>query len=708
MSNPNQFPNLQFSLNNRYLGTGSPITVGDPLEGVMSLSWGEMSNANAADAFFKFKQFMVGAGWTVTMSGAAWTANDQLNQVGDMFTNGRLFNLPMIYFVLQDPGSTRQFLFYRSPEATAADYTNDPFTGTAKTFFSYAQASMGSFSTNPTVTPIIKQMTTSTYTGVVSSASGSTVTLSNIYVVGTPNQYLSPDMVGRWITLVPPTGATNPLNTYYLPTAQIQSVLKDTNGLYSIVTITDSSGVTYNSNPGMGFYITDTGAMIGGGANISTSSRVSTVSGLKNMTTKSIGHTLALSTYGTTSDNDGEYLIIDVADSTHATIIARDGQTFDSGEANNGKYFWKECFQAIDYIAISQDRMSIAYSAQSKFTSLHQLSSTAIAANWSVPIATDMVWVSPYEQSTVAAFTPYQYPGVGKGNFFCHSNENKILPSTNWNLHMCASTSAPYPFYMWLTYKETNITTYLKADKQSVPNGSGTNSNVTIANNVPYIYDTLSFFAMDALGDSDPADTDPVLLWCDVGLGAPCRKVGHFPSTVANINCLMPVGQSTPDAISSMRGWYKKPSSFTDPNDFLNKINHMQCGFLPTAVLMYQAVQTFEAGNSRNFVTLIPGNLSTSAYSSNDEIYPMMYARGSIQFQYQTVYHPSGGTGQIKEPFKLPPSYKGRSLFMKVAGMTRNNCDLLNDGAFPKSWVYAGRNPWIVLPWDGSTLPNLE
>jgi len=710
MSNPNQFPNLQFSVNNRFLGLGAPVVPGAPAGGEANLSYEQMSNANSAEALFLLKQFLTNNGWTVTLSGCGWSTTDFINVTGDFFASGRLFNLPMIYFVLQDPSATRQLLFYRSPIGSAVSLINDPFAMTSKYFLTYSDKDFGTFPSQPTLVPIVSCLTSVHYTGVTSSVSGSTVTLSNVYVYSpVQNTYLSPSMVGQYITLVPPTGSTNPLSSYYLPTAQIQSVSKDSSGNYTIVTITDPSGINYNSNPAMGFYITTTGAMIGNFAHIDSTllgGRVAVVSGLHNMTSNSIGHTLKITSPGSTpGSNDGEYLIINVVDSSHVQIISNDGMVFSTSESNNGQYFWRENFQAIDYVSCSQDRISIAYSAASKFTALQSLTLTSPAITWTVPIANDMVWITPAEQT----LTPFTYPPAGTGNYFCQSQNKKIQQSTYWNVHMCCSTTAPYPFYFWVNYRESNVQAYLNAQKTQAFNpGSATNANVPLDGTIAYIYDSLSFIAMDCVTDNPVQDIDPVVFWADFSGGAPSYKESNsYAATLSSINELLPPGSVTASPIRSMRSWYKKPASFASQEDFLFQFNTMACGFLPTAVLLYQAIQPFSNGNSANCVTLIPGNLSTNLWSGNDEIYPLMYARGSIF--YPDVYNQNTNQDAVlKEPFKLPVSYKGVSQFIKIAGMTRNQFDTLNDSGLPKQWIYAGRYPVVVLPWDGSSLPNEE
>jgi hypothetical protein len=314
-----------------------------------------------------------------------------------------------------------------------------------------------------------------------------------------------------------------------------------------------------------------------------------------------------------------------------------------------------------------------------------------------------MVWISPQEQS----LPPYTYPAQGVGNFFAHSNTKKIQQSTYWNLHMCASTVAPFQFYFWLTYQETDVTSYLTAEKQRTDNpGSATNSNITISNTVPYIYDSLSFFALDSIADNPIEDVDPVVFWCDVAGGAPAHKSGHYPATMSNINELLPVGSVAPSTTYCIRSWYKKPAHFADSTDFMNRFTGMTCGFLPTAVLMYQIVQSYEYGSSKGIVTIIPGNLSTNTYSSFDEIFPLMYGRGSVQYQNQINYNPQQNA-LVKEPFKLPPSYKGVSTMLHISGNQRNQFDLLNEDGDAKKYIYAGRSAHVVLPWDGLSNPNM-
>jgi hypothetical protein len=316
-----------------------------------------------------------------------------------------------------------------------------------------------------------------------------------------------------------------------------------------------------------------------------------------------------------------------------------------------------------------------------------------------------MVWVSPNEQSLSPVSSVF-YPDRGIGNYFCDSLNHKIMPSTHWNVHMCVSTEAPYTFYLWTTYQDTNITDYMLAQKQATINpGSATNSNTTISN-VHQIYDSLSFFAMDGVDDIALGDTDNVVFWCDVSGGAPSHKTGYYPATMSNINELLPSTGVSPNPYYCIRSWYKKPTTFTNRNDFLNQFEQMRCGFLPTAVLMYQAVQPYETGSSKQIITLIPGNLSSNIYTSKSEIYPMMYGRGSVQYQNQVNYNPIYN-GVLKEPFKLPPSYKGVSKMMRLSGSDLPQFSLLNDGAEPKKWICAGRWSAVIIPWNGVSIANV-
>ena len=713
-------PNLVWSVNNRYLGTGSSIGLDSSLGGGGIISWNKASNPNMADVWYKFKTFMVDNGWTVTKSGVGWSDQDQLNYNGDMFSNiansSKLFNMSLLYFVLQDPNSKRELLFYRSPESAKQSLVNDPFTMTNKNFFTEERKSFANMT--PTITPIFQQLRASTdlYTGVSCVDNGDgTITLNNVYIPDSTvypsnpiyNQYLSSNMVGRYISLFPPTDNSSSPTTFFLPTSQIISVLGN-NSLKISGSI--AGGLTH---AGLSFCITDTGAMIGNSASVINNARISIISGLINMTNNSVGHTLKLKKYNGVGVNDGEFLIVDVVNATQVKVINVDGSTF-SNSADNTNLYWKECFQYIDYVPVSQDRMSIAYSAESKFSTYQTLTNTAgYTYTWKVPFAVDMVWASPKEQSLPPITTAnlVNYPAIGDGNYFLDSINRRITQSTYWNLHMCMSTVDPFPFYFWITYQESNAKAYDLAQKQATINpGSATNSNITIDNTIPYRYDSLSFFAMDSLDDTATGDNDSVVFWCDVSGGAPSHKTGNYAGTMSNINELLSPGLSTPSTLYSIRSWYKKPASFVDRNDFLNQFNQMKCGFLPTAVLMYQGIQLYESGTSRRMVTLIPGNLSTNTYSSNDEIYPMMYARGS-NFYTAKVNNQPQDNASIKEPFKLPTSYKGVSTFMKVAGNTRSNCDLLNDAADPSGqykWILAGRFSIVCLPWDGVSLPNID
>jgi DNA polymerase-3 subunit epsilon len=125
----------------------------------------------------------------------------------------------------------------------------------------------------------------------------------------------------------------------------------------------------------------------------------------------------------------------------------------------------------------------------------------------------------------------------------------------------------------------------------------------------------------------------------------------------------------------------------------MDKFSKMVCGFLPTAVLMYSAVQAFELGNSRGMVTLIPNNLNTNIYSSNDEIYPMMYARGSVQ--YQSLINPefeisrriTGITGITNEMLEDAPS--GSDVMPSLVDFLGNNSLVAHNASFDSNFFHS-------------------
>lgn len=147
----------------------------------------------------------------------------------------------------------------------------------------------------------------------------------------------------------------------------------------------------------------------------------------------------------------------------------------------------------------------------------------------------------------------------------------------------------------------------------------------------------------------DPTDTDPYIIY------APSNNGGYqsSPGTTSSL---------TSETLNTGLGavsWYRKGSA--------------DQSFGLTTALEYQS-----AGIA------IPGGLSTNPYTSNDEIFPILFARRNALL--------SGG----------PVGYKGISSIMKWVGTTgRSTGDTISvSSATSKEYIiYAN----IALPWNGTT-----
>jgi hypothetical protein len=332
-----------------------------------------------------------------------------------------------------------------------------------------------------------------------------------------------------------------------------------------------------------------------------------------------------------------------------------------------------------------------------------------------------MVWITPYDNEnntqSKQIITPgvgiLEFPLMGEGSSF--ASTKYVDQQTNWNIHLCASTVAPYNFYAWWTSSfdisgtVTSDTGYLLAPKTKNP----WNHNLPDAGYPAALpFDGLGFLCMDSLINTNPLDTDPVVIWADTDTGAPCRSVGDYPQS--SMSCNEGILRVNTNKCLNIRSWYKKPSSFSSNTDFLKKMNSYACAFLPTQVLQYTVAENWAPGgtyypSSDKYpnVTVIPGNLGESIYSNKELVFPLMYGRGSTAYpqvgQYKYVGSPNAGSIlKIKEVFKLPPAFKGTSNFIYLSGSTKNEFATLDYNGEFANYIYAGRYAMIVLPWDGS------
>lgn len=275
--------------------------------------------------------------------------------------------------------------------------------------------------------------------------------------------------------------------------------------------------------------------------------------------------------------------------------------------------------------------MAIAYSANDRFSTTLGLGGAAVSAT-NPPIANDMIWLHQPDNYTGNAPGTLDAPGLMTTNV---NWGNGINYSTTWNFHVCASTTAPYPFYFWFT----------------------TQNN------------TAGFFCMDSLVDTHPLDTDDVLFY-------------HFPNSggIFNLN------------YSLLRTWYKKPVNFTDRADFAAKITNNEARFLATSALYYTYDINNYGGGTHSVSVAIPRGLPTNLYNTQDDLFPIRYARNTQANYYNDI-------------LSLPPSYKGTSSFLRYLASPRNQFDTL-DVSSARDWVAVGSTPLIAMPWDGS-LVNL-
>jgi hypothetical protein len=211
--------------------------------------------------------------------------------------------------------------------------------------------------------------------------------------------------------------------------------------------------------------------------------------------------------------------------------------------------------------------MSIAYSANDRFSTTLGLGGNPVSAD-NPPIANDMIWLGSTDRDTgtgigASIATPGEHntPDIWGGD---------VNYSNTWNLHICASTTAPYPFYFWFT-KQT---------------------------------ETLSFFCMDALVDTYTEDTDPVLFY-------------YFPI----------VGGPHSLNNSSLSTWYKKPASFASRSDFSVAVTNNTARFLPTSAMWF--LYDIGTGLSSGRHVAIPGGIPTNIYDGHDELFPVSYCRHS-------------------------------------------------------------------------------
>jgi hypothetical protein len=246
----------------------------------------------------------------------------------------------------------------------------------------------------------------------------------------------------------------------------------------------------------------------------------------------------------------------------------------DPGSKRELLFYRPNAINPADYTTASY--MAIAYSANDRFSTTLGLAGNPVSAT-NPPIASDMIWLHQPDTFTGNSPGTLAAPGAMTDNVNWGNNINY---STTWNFHVCASTTAPYPFYFWFTTQDN----------------------------------TASFFCMDSLADTHPLDTDDVLFY-------------HFPvfGGINNLN------------YSMLRTWYKKPIHFSDRTDFANKINNKEARFLATAALYYTYDISNYGGNQFAVSVAIPRGLPTSLYSTKDDLFPIRYARNTQASYYNDI-----------------------------------------------------------------------
>jgi hypothetical protein len=670
-------PDFLFNVNNRYVGSGADQNPWFQVSGPSTIK--DYLNSNGADAWFRFKQFMKDAGWTVPYSGVAYGSTHNADPVpiyepvtgyayydGDMITSANLMDFPGVWFLLCDPSNERQYMFLRTPQKHIDRVEIDVHVpGVTAPLYLYHENVVGdrdlsNFFAMPFNPPIIGGTQFAGTEAEVVNVSGSDVTIMLPQVVSATYQ-------GYYLYITNSTGTMT------------GTILIDTVSPPNQINIT-LAGATLGEV--FDWKIVPEEAMMGDDATITGSGKIANISGLVNMTPKSVGAMLCLD--AALPENSGYFLITEYVSATEVKCWNLTGWTDTDGY--NGSIKWHEAFQVKNFLGLDSDRMSVAYSANNGFTSkvngavkINPITKTITNAFGVVgtcylfpSIAEDMVFTTPGDMNLAI----HQYPdwidydpitgaiSSGGGSRYCDGTVKSV---TNWNVHMAAKTTAPFYFYfMWTTTDTTD-----PAEKTNV----------------------CALFQHDYTKDSHSQDTDKSVIWNYVKLGAPSELfVNYNASKVSSIHNVF--GQY-------INSWYKKPATFASRNEFVFKINSMQCGFLNTHVLGYGAGESTGAPNPT--FCMVPCGMPTNMFDGKDELYPLLYGRGNTH--PTEIYEPSANPPKIRNAFRLPPSYKGASEFTYLSGIQREPFDTLNVQGETRNYICLGNYTSIAIPWDGS-IPN--
>jgi len=244
-----------------------------------------------------------------------------------------------------------------------------------------------------------------------------------------------------------------------------------------------------------------------------------------------------------------------------------------------------------------------------------------------------------------------------------------------WNMHIGADDAAPYPFYFWFTGRK----------------------------------ETLGFFAMDATLETNAGDPENVVFWfCPVTGG-----IGGYPTLNYDVinGASMTANQWSPHYIEyftnlqkpRLRAWINKPSMFSNRNDFINKMAQNTCRFLPVTVPMLTTLisddQPSGLGADENFYSFAPQGNSTSLYSSQDQLFPVLYFKyTAVQSKNEIDSGPIGSNG-----LALPNTYKGKSVLLKMNSVIRKQFDTITIST-PKDGIICGSCAEFVLPWSSVSI----
>jgi hypothetical protein len=670
-------PDFVFNVNNRFVGSGADQNPWLKASGSSNIK--DYLNSNGADAWFRFKEFMKSAGWTVPYSGVAYGSTHNADPIpvyealtgyayidGDIITSPNLMDFPGVWFVLVDPANERQYMFMRTPQKhidrVEIDVHNPGITSPVYLYHENVPGDrdLSNFYSMPFTPPII----------------------SGTQALGTGAEVI--DVNGNDVTILLPQVISATYETYYLYITNSTGTMTGTIPVDSVITpdrltITLAGAVLGEM---FDWKLVPEEAMIGDNATITGTGKIANISGLVNMTPKSVGAMLRLDGY--IPSNAGYFLITEYVSATEVKCYNHFG--WDDTDGYNGAIKWNEAFQVKNFIGLDSDRMSVAYSANNGFISKVNGASkinpiTKIITNafgvvgtcYLFPaIAEDMVWTTP----TDLALAVHEYPdwleydpitgtiSTGGGNRYC---ANMVKSITNWNVHMAANTVAPYYFYF--AWAMTDVD---DADEKT---------------------SLSAFLQHDYTKDSHSQDNDKSVIWNYVEFGAPSELfVSYYQSKVASIhNCFT----------KYINSWYKKPVSFGSRNEFMFKVNSLQCGFLSTHVLGYGCGSAPTEKNPT--FCMVPCGMPTNMYDGNDELYPLLYGRGNTQ--PTEIYEPGVNPPQIRNCFRLPPSYKGASEFTALLGLEREAFDTLNVKGFTRNYICIGDYTAVAIPWDGS-IPN--